>query len=176
MYGNDTTLFINCHSSFPPNAFLNGIWTPMMLKDALSAPSMSDRCASCQAPNHNTADTGGLFPCRSTTGLCKSRGCAPHATHQLHTHELASSPSPDCFFLRYLVSPDPIQALMIELPGIAVITLCVHQPQRRSSEVSEFKPGLHIHGDLSTHRSRHLKKWDLEAMIGGGHGVEKVRI
>lgn len=37
-----------------------------------------------------------------------------------------------------------------------------------------FKRGLHIHGDLSTNRPAHLKRWDSEARIGGGHGVEKV--
>ena len=49
-----------------------------------------------------------------------------------------------------------------------------HGEERKSSEVSEFKPGLHIHGDLSTHRPGHLKRWDSEARIGGGHGVEEV--
>ena len=49
-----------------------------------------------------------------------------------------------------------------------------HEDERRSSEVSEFKPGLHIHGDISTHRPGHLKRWDSEAMIGGGHGVEEI--
>lgn len=37
-----------------------------------------------------------------------------------------------------------------------------------------FKPGLHIHGDLSTNRPLHFKRWDSEARIGGGHGVEEV--
>ena len=49
-----------------------------------------------------------------------------------------------------------------------------HADDRKSSEVSEFKPGLHIYGDLSTHRPGHLKRWDSEARIGGGHGVEEV--
>ncbi|KAI4231986.1 MAG: hypothetical protein L6R40_007573 [Gallowayella cf. fulva] len=42
------------------------------------------------------------------------------------------------------------------------------------SDVSTFKPGLHIHGDLSTNRPGHLKRWDSEAQIGGGHGVEEI--
>lgn len=37
-----------------------------------------------------------------------------------------------------------------------------------------FKPGLHIHGDLSTNRPGHLKRWDSEARIGEGHGMEEV--
>ena len=49
-----------------------------------------------------------------------------------------------------------------------------HADERKSSEVSDFKPGLHIHGDLSTHRPGHFKRWDSEARIGGGHGVEEV--
>ncbi|KAL8819716.1 MAG: hypothetical protein Q9223_001904 [Gallowayella weberi] len=38
----------------------------------------------------------------------------------------------------------------------------------------DFKPGLHIHGDLSTSRPGHFKRWDSEAQIGGGHGVEEI--
>ncbi|KAL8825427.1 MAG: hypothetical protein Q9170_007794 [Blastenia crenularia] len=39
-------------------------------------------------------------------------------------------------------------------------------------DVSEaFKPGLHIHGDLSTNRPVHFKRWDSEARIGGDHGI-----
>lgn len=49
-----------------------------------------------------------------------------------------------------------------------------HAQQRKNSESLEFKPGLHIHGDLSTSRPGHLKRWDSEAKIGGGHGVEEI--
>lgn len=45
---------------------------------------------------------------------------------------------------------------------------------RKWSESPEFKPGLHLHGDLSTSRPGHLKRWDSEARIGGGHGVEEI--
>ncbi|KAL8719662.1 MAG: hypothetical protein Q9225_003359 [Loekoesia sp. 1 TL-2023] len=45
----------------------------------------------------------------------------------------------------------------------------------KEGDISEtFKPGLHIHGDLSTNPPFHLKRWDSEARIGGGHGVEEV--
>lgn len=37
-----------------------------------------------------------------------------------------------------------------------------------------FKPGLHLHGDLSTNRPGHFKRWDSEARIGNGHGVEEI--
>lgn len=43
-----------------------------------------------------------------------------------------------------------------------------------ANETTEFKPGLHIHGDISTSRPFHFKRWDSEARIGGGHGVEEV--
>lgn len=46
--------------------------------------------------------------------------------------------------------------------------------ESKMSETEEFKPGLHLHGDLSTSRPGHLKRWDSEARIGGGHGVEEI--
>ncbi|KAF6231633.1 hypothetical protein HO173_010165 [Letharia columbiana] len=49
-----------------------------------------------------------------------------------------------------------------------------HAQERKTSETLDFKPGLHIHGDLSTNRPGHFKRWDSEARIGGGHGVEEV--
>jgi hypothetical protein len=49
-----------------------------------------------------------------------------------------------------------------------------HRHERKTSESPAFKPGLHIHGDLSTNRPGHFKRWDSEARIGGGHGVEEV--
>ncbi len=49
-----------------------------------------------------------------------------------------------------------------------------HTPELKTSESLEFKPGLHLHGDLSTNRPGHFKRWDSEARIGGGHGVEEV--
>ena len=49
-----------------------------------------------------------------------------------------------------------------------------HGQERKSSESPEFKPGLHLHGDLSTNRPGHFKRWDSEARIGGGHGVEEI--
>ena len=53
-----------------------------------------------------------------------------------------------------------------------------HSAQARGEktrrEEMEFKPGLHIHGDLSMSRPGHFKRWDSEARIGGGHGVEEV--
>ena len=42
------------------------------------------------------------------------------------------------------------------------------------SPPADFKPGLHLHGDLSTSRPGHFKRWDSEARIGGGHGVEEI--
>ena len=51
------------------------------------------------------------------------------------------------------------------------------KPQTQGNKTSEtegFKPGLHLHGDLSTSRPGHLKSWDSEARIGGGHGVEEI--
>ena len=49
------------------------------------------------------------------------------------------------------------------------------QPQEnRKDHKPGFKPGLHIHGDLSVNRPGHLKRWDSEAKIGDGHGVEEV--
>ena len=39
---------------------------------------------------------------------------------------------------------------------------------------NERKAGLHIPGDLSTHRPGHFKRLDSEAKIGGGHGAEEV--
>ena len=47
-----------------------------------------------------------------------------------------------------------------------------HNRGRDTSESPVFKPGLHIHGDLSTNRPGHFKRWDSEARIGDGHGVE----
>ena len=44
----------------------------------------------------------------------------------------------------------------------------------KTSETEDFKPGLHLHGDLSTSRPGHFKRWDSEARIGGGHGVEEI--
>ena len=49
-----------------------------------------------------------------------------------------------------------------------------HAQEKKSNEGLEFKPGLHLHGDLSTSRPGHLKRWDSEAKIGGGHGVEEI--
>ena len=49
-----------------------------------------------------------------------------------------------------------------------------HTRERDTSESPEFKPGLHIHGDLSTNRPGHFKRWDSEARIGDGHGVEEI--
>ena len=49
-----------------------------------------------------------------------------------------------------------------------------HTQEVKTSEGQDFKPGLHIHGDLSTNRPGHFKRWDSEARIGGGHGVEEV--
>ena len=49
-----------------------------------------------------------------------------------------------------------------------------YSAERKSSEGTVFKPGLHIHGDMSTNRPGHFKRWDSEARIGGGHGVEEV--
>ena len=49
-----------------------------------------------------------------------------------------------------------------------------HTQERRTSESLDLKPGLHIHGDLSTSRLGHFKRWDSEARIGGGHGVEEI--
>lgn len=49
-----------------------------------------------------------------------------------------------------------------------------HSQERETSESPEFKPGLHLHGDLSTSRPGHFKRWDSEARIGGGHGVEEI--
>ena len=46
--------------------------------------------------------------------------------------------------------------------------------QKKEGVSEVFKPGLHIHGDLSTSRPGHLKRWDSEARIGGGHGLEEV--
>ena len=46
--------------------------------------------------------------------------------------------------------------------------------ENRKDQNPRFKPGLHIHGDLSTNRPGHLKRWDSEARIGDGHGVEEV--
>lgn len=39
---------------------------------------------------------------------------------------------------------------------------------------NERREGLHIPGDISTHRPGHLKRLDSEAKIGGGHGAEEV--
>ena len=49
-----------------------------------------------------------------------------------------------------------------------------HAQEDKSNEGLEFKPGLHLHGDLSTSRPGHFKRWDSEARIGGGHGVEEI--
>ena len=47
-------------------------------------------------------------------------------------------------------------------------------PGNKRSETEDFKPGLHLHGDLSTSRPGHSKRWNSEARIGGGHGVEEI--
>ncbi len=39
---------------------------------------------------------------------------------------------------------------------------------------NERREGLHIAGDLSTHRPGHFKRLDSEAKVGGGHGAEEV--
>lgn len=39
---------------------------------------------------------------------------------------------------------------------------------------NERKKGLHIAGDLSTHRPGHLKRFDSEAKVGGGLGAEEI--
>ena len=39
---------------------------------------------------------------------------------------------------------------------------------------NERKEGLHIPGDMSTHRPGHLKRLDSEAKVGGGHGAEEI--
>ena len=49
-----------------------------------------------------------------------------------------------------------------------------HTQERRTSESPDTKLGLQIHGDLSTSRPGHFKRWDSEARIGGGHGVEEI--
>ena len=49
-----------------------------------------------------------------------------------------------------------------------------HTQEMKTSESLEFKPGLHLHGDLSTNRTGLFKRWDSEARIGGEHGVEEV--
>ena len=47
-----------------------------------------------------------------------------------------------------------------------------HYPQDKFG--NERKDGLHIPGDMSTHRPGHLKRLDSEAKIGGGLGAEEV--
>lgn len=49
-----------------------------------------------------------------------------------------------------------------------------HAQKKATSEDPNFKPGLHIHGDLSTSRPGHFKRWDSEARVGDGHGVEEI--
>ena len=44
----------------------------------------------------------------------------------------------------------------------------------KDSEGNEKRMGLHIPGDLSTHRPGHLKRLDSEAKVGGGLGAEEV--
>ena len=39
---------------------------------------------------------------------------------------------------------------------------------------NERKDGLHIPGDMSTHRPGHFKRLDSEAKIGGEYGAEEV--
>ena len=39
---------------------------------------------------------------------------------------------------------------------------------------NERREGLHIPGDISTHRPGHLKRLDSEAKVGGGLGAEEV--
>lgn len=46
--------------------------------------------------------------------------------------------------------------------------------ERETSSSPRFKPGLHLDGDLSTNRPGHFKRWDSEARIGNGHGVEEI--
>lgn len=48
------------------------------------------------------------------------------------------------------------------------------EQEKQTSESPNFKPGLHIHGDISTSRPGHFKRWDSEARIGDGHGVEEI--
>ena len=47
-----------------------------------------------------------------------------------------------------------------------------HYPKYKDGR--ERKAGLHLPGDLSTHRPGHFKRLDSEARIGGGHGYEEV--
>lgn len=39
---------------------------------------------------------------------------------------------------------------------------------------NERKEGLHILGDMSTHRPGHFKRLDSEAKVGGGLGAEEI--
>ena len=49
------------------------------------------------------------------------------------------------------------------------------QPHYPKDEVgNERKVGLHIPGDMSTHRPGHSKRLDSEAKIGGGLGAEEI--
>lgn len=48
----------------------------------------------------------------------------------------------------------------------------VHYPQDQCG--NERREGLHIPGDMSTHRPGHFKRLDSEAKIGGGLGAEEV--
>ena len=47
-----------------------------------------------------------------------------------------------------------------------------HYPQDQFG--NERKDGLHIPGDMSTHRPGHFKRLDSEAKVGGGLGAEEV--
>ena len=47
-----------------------------------------------------------------------------------------------------------------------------HYPKDQSS--NERKIGLHIPGDLSTHRPGHLKRLGSEAKVGGGLRAEEI--
>ena len=47
-----------------------------------------------------------------------------------------------------------------------------HYPKDQSG--NERKAGLHIPGDISTHRPGHFKRLDSEAKVGGGLGAEEI--
>ena len=47
-----------------------------------------------------------------------------------------------------------------------------HYPQDQFG--NERKVGLHIPGDLSTHRPFHFKRLDSGAKVGGGLGAEEI--
>ena len=49
-----------------------------------------------------------------------------------------------------------------------------HEHYPRDQHGNERKDGLHILGDLSTHRPGHFKRLDSEAKVGAGLGAEEV--